>query len=326
MRVGIRADGGPSIGFGHLVRTGALASECLRQGDTVIYFTTTPKAVSIKLPDSIAVKTLESTDSSAEMRQALDEYSIDTLFLDLFEADTEYQSTLSQSDSKLVVRHNYQNFTVCCDVLVYGDLHAPSIDYEWVGTKPEFLLGPDYVLLREQFRKAAQRNPTWRQNPNRALITMGGSDIANTTPDAMEAFRDFSGIVDVIIGPGFSNSVEIEQRAESLDTHFNLIHSPNNMADRMEQADLAVSAVGGTVFELLATRTPFVGIPQVDNQRHRAKALQQHELARIATTADGLQTEINTLYEDNNVRRELFDRMAGVIDGNGAKRVYERLH
>lgn len=321
MKVGIRADGGPAIGFGHLVRTSAIAAECLRQGDTVIYFTTTPDAVSTTLLDSIRIETLEAVDDPMEISQALDEYAIDALFLDLFEADTAYQRTLSQNDLRIVVRHNYQNYTVCCDVLVYGDLHAPSLDCEWIKTKPEFLLGPEYVLLREQFRKVAQQEPNWRPKPTRALITMGGSDVSNTTPDAMAAFGHFSGTVDVVIGPGFSNTEEIEQQAESLPTQFNLIHAPENMANLMQRADVAVSAVGGTVFELLATQTPFVGIPQADNQKDRAEALRRNGLARIVARGDAITSEVESLLENNDKRRILFERMSGVVDGLGAKRV-----
>jgi spore coat polysaccharide biosynthesis predicted glycosyltransferase SpsG len=95
------------------------------------------------------------------------------------------------------------------------------------------------------------------------------------------------------------------------------------MAELMQQADVAVSAVGGTVFELLATRTPFIGIPQVENQMQRAEALRRNELASIVTTEDAIVSEVETLIENNRERRELFERMAGVIDGNGAKRIYK---
>jgi len=322
MKIGIRADGGPSMGFGHLVRTGAIASECLRRGDAVVYLTTTPDAVSTTLPNSITVNSLNSVDDPIEVVQALDKCAIDTLFVDLFEADTAYQRKLSQSDSKIVVRHNYLNHTVCCDTLVYGDIHAPTLDYEWIGVKPNFLLGPDYVLLREQFRKVVRKESIWRQEPSRALITMGGSDVSNTTPDAMAAFRGFSGTVDVVLGPGFSNMEEIEQAAESLPAKFNLLHSPDNMAELMRRADIAVSAVGGTVFELLATRTPFIGVPQVENQMQRAEALRRIDLARIVTTDDTIVSGVEALLGDYEERRTLFDRMKGIVDGEGAKRVW----
>lgn len=325
MKVGIRADGGPSMGFGHLIRTGAVATECLRQGDTVVYLTTTPDAVSAILPNPVIVESLDTVDDAAEVTQAVEDHGLDTVFIDLFEADTEYQQTLSQNDSKIVVRHNYLNHTVCCDTLVYGDLHAPSVDYEWTGRKPDFLLGPDYILLREQFREVASKDPKWRPKPTRAVITMGGSDVSNTTPDAMEAFQTFNGTVDVVIGPGFTNTEKIDRTSESLPTQFDLVYSPDNMAELMQQADVAVSAVGGTVFELLATRTPFVGVPQVHNQMQRAEALRRNELASIVTTEDAIVSEVELLLENDGKRKKIFERMAGVVDGNGAKRVCKNM-
>jgi UDP-2,4-diacetamido-2,4,6-trideoxy-beta-L-altropyranose hydrolase len=326
MNIGIRADGGPSRGYGHLIRTSAIATECLRQDDNIIYFTVTPDSAKDTLPDSITVEKLDSVDDPKEVIKKFEYNNIDSLFIDLFEADTEYQRALSQSNSQIIVRQNYLNHPVCCDALVYGDLHAPTLDYEWIGSKPEFLLGPDYVLLREQFREVAHKKANWRENPSRALITMGGSDVSNTTPDAMEAFDDFDGAVDVVIGPGFTNIEEIEQTAESIPTRFNLLRSPDNMAELMQQADVAVSAVGGTVFELLATRTPFVGIPQVENQMERAEALRENKLGRIVTDDNTLNSKIEEFLENNENRRTIFERMTGVVDGNGAKRIWNQFH
>lgn len=326
MNIGIRADGGPSRGYGHLIRTSAIATECLRQDDNIIYFTVTPDSAKDTLPDPITVEKLDSVDDPKEIIKNIEYNNIDSLFIDLFEADTEYQRALSQSNSQIIVRQNYLNHTVCCDALVYGDLHAPTLDYEWIGSKPEFLLGPDYVLLREQFREVARKKPNWRENPNRALITMGGSDVSDTTPDAMEAFHDFNGTVDVVIGPGFTNIEKIEQTAESLHTRFNLLRSPDNMAELMHQADVAVSAVGGTVFELLATRTPFVGIPQVENQMERAEALRENKLGRIVADDNTLNSKIEEFLENDENRRTIFERMTGVVDGNGAKRIWNQFH
>lgn len=321
MNIGIRADGGPSMGFGHLIRSGAIASECLRRGDTVVYFTTSPTAVSKTLPDPVRIEVLDEKEDPTEVVQALRDHTIDSLFIDLFEADTAYQRVLSRSNSKIVVRHNYLNHTVCCNTVVYGDLHAPKIDYEWTGTEPEFLLGSDYVLLREQFRDVAREEPRWEAEPTRALVTMGGSDVADTTPDAMEAFHNFSGTVDVVIGPGFSNTAEIERVAESLPTRFNLLYSPDNMAEIMQRADVAVSAVGGTVFELLATQTPFVAVPQVENQKQRTEMLRQNGLAQVVTKNEAIASGVESLLEDSAKREKLFERMGGVVDGNGARRV-----
>jgi hypothetical protein len=50
VNVVIRADGGPDIGYGHLVRTGALARALVDRGHEVAYATTTPDRVADVCP------------------------------------------------------------------------------------------------------------------------------------------------------------------------------------------------------------------------------------------------------------------------------------
>jgi UDP-2,4-diacetamido-2,4,6-trideoxy-beta-L-altropyranose hydrolase len=325
MKVAIRADGGPSIGYGHLIRTGALTHKCLQNGDKVLYFTRTPNPVDEELPNDITVVELDENNEVAECLRYVDEYSIDVLFTDSFAVDTKYQKRLSKTEVSLAIRHNFERYTVCCDILVYGDLHAPKLEYEWLETKPKFCLGPDYILLREEFRQAAQNPSVWRDTPEKALIVMGGSDVNNITPTVMKMFDGFVGTVNVVIGPGFTNARAIKRTAEMIDAQFELIFTPENMAEIMQQSDLAVSALGGTGFELLATRTPFVGIPQVDNQQQRAKALEQRDLALIVDDKEDLGESIESLVS-SSLRRELYNNIDGVIDGRGAERVYNCLY
>lgn len=324
MKIAIRADGGSETGYGHIIRTGTLAEESLQHGDDVFYFTRTPEVVQEELPSEITTVKLDRQDEVEETIQHIEDYSIDVLFTDSFTVDTGYQEHLSKTDVTLAVRHNFEHYTVCCDVLVYGDLHAPELEYEWIGSKPGFCLGPDYILIRDQFQQAAQKKKVWRNNPERALIIMGGSDVNNETPRIMQAFESFDGTVDVVIGPGFTNEGEIKRTAQTTKSDFNLLFTPENMAEIMHRADFAVSAVGGTVFELLATRTPFIGIPQVDNQKQRAAALQRRDLGLIVDDVDSLSKHIELLSSSER-RRELYDNMDNVVDGKGAERVYQRL-
>jgi spore coat polysaccharide biosynthesis predicted glycosyltransferase SpsG len=153
---------------------------------------------------------------------------------------------------------------------------------------------------------------------------MGGSDVKNVTPTIMNAFDQFNGCVDVVIGPGFSNVDEIKQTADVVDTEFRLLFSPDDMAEIMQRADFAVTTCGGTVFELLAVRTPFIGIPQVENQQRRATALRNHKLALILDKVEDAPKYINKI-TSSNCRKKLYKNIGGVIDGRGAKRVYNEI-
>jgi spore coat polysaccharide biosynthesis predicted glycosyltransferase SpsG len=91
----------------------------------------------------------------------------------------------------------------------------------------------------------------------------------------------------------------------------------------MFEADFAVSATGSTVYELLATGTPVIGIPQADNQRLIANGLGNAILKNNTTkVAD----EITRLIENTDMRRRLCNRGRHLVDGCGSKRVYKKLN
>lgn len=325
MKVAIRADGGSDIGYGHLIRTSTVARECLTAGDEVVYLTRTPDAVAHQLPSEVTVAEVDSQSEQSQVIEYIEEHGISAIFTDSFVVDTEYQERLSNTDAKVIVRHNYKDYDVCCDALIYGELHATEMEYNWIGSKPTLCLGPDYILLREQFRKQMSENEKRQGSKQRALITMGGSDVNSTTPVVMRALAGFDGIVDVVVGPGYSNKKEIRQSAGSIDTEFNVIYDVQNMAEIMRRAEFAVTSTGGTVFELLATETPFIGIPQVDNQRERAAALKRRNLAAIINESGKLDQKIKKI-ESESYREKMRENMKGVVDGRGAERTYEQIH
>jgi UDP-2,4-diacetamido-2,4,6-trideoxy-beta-L-altropyranose hydrolase len=290
----------------------------------VEYITSTPESVKSWIDNAdVEVTKIQSCKDAEELRDYIDSESIDAVFLDYFGADLEYQKILSRTDATIAVRHNYRNDKLYCDLVFYGDLHATEIDYSWEGKKPEFFLGGEYVLLREDFQEVARREKVWKEEPERALIIMGGSDVKNTTPRVMEVLEDFEGVVDTIIGPGFSNKEEIEKKSAELNAEYNLLENPSNMAEAMFKSDFAVTSAGGTVYELIAAQSPCVVVPQVDNQLQRAKFLDKQDLALVGSS-DTLEEKINSI-RSKSARKKIFDNIKALIDGKGAERTYKKI-
>ena len=123
----------------------------------------------------------------------------------------------------------------------------------------------------------------------------------------------------MIIGPGFENEDEIEDAAASTDAEFNLLRDPDDLPRRMFEADLAVSATGSTVYELLATGTPIIGIPQSDNQRPVADSLKN---SILRCEINGIREHLTSLVEDATLRRKLREDGKKLVDGKGTQRVY----
>ena len=276
MHFGVRADGGPELGFGHLVRTRTLARELLARGHAVTYLTKTPESVRRVCDDEMAVVSVsteeeaddsepEAGENTARLLDAAREVGIDALVVDRGAVALETQRDLSAA-LPLALILDAEGQTVACDLVVNGHLYATVEDYEFEGDEPVWCVGSDYYLFDAALRRLADREVPWRDPPERGLITMGGSDVGNATPDAVRAFDGTDLEIDVIVGPGFQNEAEIEAAVRETDATFDVVRDPDDLPRRMFEADLAVTALGLTVYELLALRTPFVGLPQAPDQ------------------------------------------------------------
>lgn len=323
MKLAIRADGGPEKGFGHIVRSATVAKEFLKRNHEVYYLTSTPEAVQSWI-EKVKIIEIDKSKDKEETVKEVKRNSIDAVFVDYFGAKTEFQEALSQTEATIAVRQNFQHTEVCCDLMIYGDIYAPDFEYEWTGDKPSFLLGTDYLLLREEFQKIAQKEKTWNKKAERALVIMGGSDVNNSTPYIMRQLERFKGKIDVVIGPGFTNKPDIEEAASSLDGEYNMLENPEHLAELMFRADFAVTSGGGTAYELLAAKTPFIVIPEVDNQELRTNALEDRDLAIKSENISELEEEIDKIL-DSGRRKELFQNIDQIVDGRGPERVYKKI-
>lgn len=329
MHIVVRADGCPEIGYGHLVRTGALAAELLDRNHDVTYATTTPEHVREVCPNDVEIVILPSRDDPAPAREFVREHA-DVTVLDSYLADSEYQQELRMV-APLVVIADDTRHQVAADVLVNGNLYAPELTYETIGEEPKRCLGPEYVLLRPEIAAYTSKNPPWRETPSRAIVTMGGSDVANLTPTVIRAFDGFDLRVDAIVGPGFSDKQAdlINQAAGEVSADVCIVRDPDNLPERMFQADLGITTASTTTYELLALGTPIVSIPVVDNQNKIAQALREMGLATVLNRGaekEAFRVAIESYLVDDEFRNERRHLGRSLVDGQGTVRVTNVVH
>ena len=328
MHVVIRADGGPKIGYGHLVRTGALASELLDRNHDVTYATTTSEHVREVCPDTVDTVTLPSRDDPEPAREFVSDHA-DVVVVDSYLADGKYQQEL-RAVAPLVVIADDTRHQIAADALVNGNLYAPELTYDTIGEEPKQYLGPEYVLLRPEITAYASEDPPWRETPTQAIVTMGGSDIAELTPTVIRAFDGFDLRVDAIVGPGFSDeqagSVKRAARKVSADVH--VLSDPDDLPERIFEADIGITTASTTTYELLALGTPIVNLAVVDNQLLIAGALEKHDAATVlepSATQDSFSEAIGQYVSDSSLRRERRERGRELVDGMGSVRVHRQV-
>ena len=329
MHLAIRVEGGPEIGYGHLIRSNALGEELLKHGHKVTVATATPQTARSIFSTKADIIELPSREIPDPFIEWLEINSADVVFTDSYLINTEYQCKVREQLPLAVLQDDAQHH-ICADVFTNGNLYADKLDYEYVGLEPEICLGTDYVLLRREIREMAQDKPPWREKPERAIVMMGGSDIANLTPTVIQAFDGFDLRVDAIVGPGFSSEQAAGVRDAAADVSANVIVSrdPDDLFDRIFQADFAVSTSSSTTYELLALGTPVISIPVADNQELIANALQKRNLAivlNINANKMDFKWAFETYVNEIGLRKKRRKLGMKLVDGRGTKRVQSEL-
>ena len=329
MEIIVRVDGGSDIGFGHIVRTTAIAQSAIQRGAEVTYATTTPDSVGSVAPNDATIRTLPSRDNPEPFLQQLEEIRPDVVLADAYPIDTAYQWAI-RDNVPLAVLSDDTRHTICADLLINGNLYAEELNYEFEREEPQLLLGPKYVPLRKQIRELAQQTPPWREEPERALITMGGSDMAGLTPIVLQAFDGFDLTVDVVIGPGVRDPLEqkIHHTAESVPVKTEVVRNPGDFPERMFRADFAVSTASSTTYELLALGTPIISLPVAENQEPIASALRERNLATVldqGAEEHQLEHAIEKYISEPELRQQRYQLGRNLIDGQGTERICSEL-
>jgi spore coat polysaccharide biosynthesis predicted glycosyltransferase SpsG len=187
------------------------------------------------------------------------------------------------------------------------------------------------VLLRDEIRDWVEAEPPWRDPPERAVVTMGGSDIGNLTPTVIRAFDRTDLRVDAIVGPGCSETQHraVETAAASVAADVRVVRDPDDLPKRMFAADFGVSTASSTVYELLALGTPLACVPVAANQQPIAAALRKRAAATVLereTECDTFRQAIENYLSDTALRCDRQERGRKLVDGRGVERIADAIY
>lgn len=270
MKIGIRADGGRSIGMGHIMRTLVLAKELAKYykvfyickingGDLNKYASGIDKV----RKEGFEVQLIEENN----IIESLKYISADILITDSYDVDEEYFNKTKSMFKKVgYIDDNNLLSYYNVDFLINQNLGAEEFKYN-ANIDTQFLLGSKYILLREEFR-----NSSWKRSVNdkvqNIMITIGGADPNNITENILKNITNLRYNFHVIVGASFNNLEELRELAaenDNIKLYFNA-----NMVEVMNKCDLALAACGSTLYELCICGVPIIGIITAKNQEKLA--------------------------------------------------------
>ncbi|TLM66170.1 MAG: UDP-2,4-diacetamido-2,4,6-trideoxy-beta-L-altropyranose hydrolase [Deltaproteobacteria bacterium] len=333
-KVLIRADASLEIGSGHVMRCLTLAGLLREEGAGVVF-------ACRDLPGGMGdylraggydVALLPGRESdAAETAAALRTFfpdGADWAVVDHYGLDAAWERQLRPHARRLMAIDDLADRRHDCDLLLDQNYYADGAT-RYAGLLPPACvtyLGPQYVLLREEFASARQRLRLRDGRIRRILLFFGGGDPGNLTGRMLAYLQGFvppEVALDVVVGGANPHKPEIAALCERIPgARFHC--QVSNMAELMNNADLAIGAGGATTWERCVLGLPALTFVLADNQLRTTQDLAAIGVVRYLgwgeeATAELLREHVEYLLRNPGVMqgyaRKCLDIMSGWTGG-----------
>lgn len=262
MNVLILTEGGKDKGFGHIARCSSIYNAFEQFNVSPKFFIDGDESVKSIL-DGIDYEIVDWLNDLSVISES------DIVVVDSYLANIEIYKNISKKTNLTVYIDDNNRLDYPKGIVVNGTLDVSNMNYiKREGIK--YLLGNEFIPLRKDFWNI----PKIKINDsiNNILITMGGNDLRNLTPEILDLLNNnFPNInKKIIIADSFDNISEIEKlKNDSVE----LFYAPNSseIMEIMSSVDLAISASGQTLYELACIGVPTIAIGIIDNQKNNIK-------------------------------------------------------
>jgi len=326
------ADGGATIGLGHLGRALALAAALNAEGawagvvapPSGAFRARVDAAACLPVPldgwpawDDAGLSRVEAAARTA---------GATALVVDSYRASEAALERWRAAGLRLIAFDDLATAPSPCHVVVDPSPAAAALTRASRHGDTRFLLGPAYAPLRPEFGTPPARKT--RQHVESVLLSLGGGEVPGLMPTLLEVLDDAPGdfAADVLVGP-FADPAPLAAAVTRCRRAVRVHHDPSNLRALFAGADLAVSAAGQTLFELAWAGCPTVAIAVADNQGANLAGFAARGTVRAVASpgATGFHTElaraVGQLLADPDARQAMTKAGQSLVDGAGARRI-----
>jgi UDP-2,4-diacetamido-2,4,6-trideoxy-beta-L-altropyranose hydrolase len=332
----VRTDASTQIGTGHVMRCLALAQAWLDEGGRVVFLSSNfPAGLlphlqedGIRLCDLSAVP--GSPQDAVECAKFAQEIGASWIIVDGYHFNADYQKVIKDQNLRLLFLDDYGHADhYHADMVLNQNCCASEEFYPHKESHTQLLLGPKYVLLRREFLRWREWRRTISEKAARILVTFGGSDTQNVTMkviQVLERVKHSDLQVEIVVGAGNRCRDSIQEYVVNAKQNYELLCSIDTMAEVMAWADMAISAAGGTCWELAFLGVPSLLLLTAENQNGNAQYMEESHAAKIIGRAADLELHdlaqaIESFVQNEEVRKIMSEKGRQLVDGFGASRV-----
>lgn len=328
----IRADAGPDIGTGHVMRMIALAQQWRATGGRATFLS---RCEFPGLRQRIQNEGFALDDMPLSMQQSADyartlaaASQAAWVALDGYHFDPRYQKALREAGHRTVVlddNHHWPEYHA--DILLNQNIGVEGMAYRLNGDALP-LLGLRYALLRQDFLAEGQKGRPLRGQGTRVLISLGGTpapeDLKAVIRGLLAADR---ADLDVAIAAGFARreNPELRELLNRAPFAVRLLGPESRMPQLITWADVGIFAAGSTCWEAAHLGLPMLVGVTAANQEANAKAVAEQGLAESLglwrhCPPQAIADSLAALLDGAPLRRARAQALRRRVDGLGAER------
>lgn len=255
-KIAFRADANAQIGYGHFIRTLALA-DMLKEEFNCVFYTSEPSAYQIEEIQKVCMYIdLPEKTKLSDFIGYLDGSEI--VVLDNYFFTTEYQRKIKEKGCKLVCIDDMHNKHYVADVVInYGLVDVGDFSVE---KYTRLCLGKDYLLLRKAFLNKSKEKKREKQ----ILINFGGADPCGITDKitTMLLSLDINKRIVVILGKDVYLSDGNRAKVQVLSNI-----DAEHIACLMRESELGIFSASTISYEGQSQHLPMILGYYVDNQK-----------------------------------------------------------
>lgn len=329
----IRVDMNNRIATGHVMRCLSVADAAKTLGEEVTFLLADNQAAGLirKRGHHAIVLHTPWDDMAAELpklRDVIWDYGIERIFIDSYQVTPSYMGELKKY-TEVFYLDDLNAFHYPVDGLICYANYWQKFRYEEDYKDTKLYLGTQYIPLGDAFSHCGEKEI--KPRVEHLLLLSGGSDPYDILDGMLrQIHRERYRRISVICGVYYPKYKELCSKYQK-DENISIYQGVPDMVRFMQEADLAVSAGGTTLYELCAVGTPAISYSFADNQLGNVEKFEEDGMISYAgdlrrdPVAEHVAAYLDYFGQNQQVRRERSLKMQELVDGKGALRIARAL-
>lgn len=319
----IRTDGDNKIGMGHIYRTISLSQELKKHGFK-IHFLISKNDILFKKLQKHGKCHISNNNEITEIDK-IKKINPDIIIIDIlkkfFSFGSRYMKKI-QKFCKLLITIDYVAKELQHVDIAIHSLFGPK---QYTAKKTFFDL--KYAMVRKDFFQKSNSFKITKQ-ANTVLILQGGADTRCFSPKILKSFNTIkkSLKITIVLGPAFECWDELDKQLRISKHKTTVFHNVTNIKKIMLDNQVAVTAGGNTMLELLSLGVPSIVICAEKHEVEAAKLIQKKGIAinlgyNPILNEEKISDTVLTLLDNFKLRKKLTMKSRKVIDTKGIERI-----